>query len=182
MQETWVRSLGQENPQKELTTCSSSLLWEIPWTEVPEGMQPMGSQRVGYDWATVLMTEVSRWFIPSYSLLIWLVHSFCLSQTPCCHLFISDSWINSYFPFIHTLYSMKFQLCLLGKVDISKSKLGAESDGESWSRGQSGGGMKVSRSVRFMVGHIYLHLQMPSASLVKCVLRPELLWGTPRCS
>ena len=34
MQETWVRSLGQEDPlQKEMATRSSTLAWEIPWTE-----------------------------------------------------------------------------------------------------------------------------------------------------
>ena len=45
MQETWVRSLGQEDPlEEEMTTHSSILAWEIPWTEEPGGLQSMGSQ------------------------------------------------------------------------------------------------------------------------------------------
>ena len=43
MQETQVQSLGQEDPlEKEMTTHSSILAWEIPWTEEPGGLQPMG--------------------------------------------------------------------------------------------------------------------------------------------
>ena len=50
MQETWVQSLGQEEPQeKGMATHSSILAWESPWTEEPGGLQSMGSQRVGYD-------------------------------------------------------------------------------------------------------------------------------------
>ena len=50
MQETWVRSLGWEDPlEKEMATHSSILAWEIPWTEEPGGLQSMGSQRVGHD-------------------------------------------------------------------------------------------------------------------------------------
>ena len=48
--EDWVRSLGQEDPQKEETASRSSILaWEIPWTEEPGGLQSMGSQRVEHD-------------------------------------------------------------------------------------------------------------------------------------
>ena len=53
MQETRVQSLGQEDPlEKEMTTHSSLLAWEIPWTEEPGGLQTMGSQRVGHDLTT----------------------------------------------------------------------------------------------------------------------------------
>ena len=53
MQETQVRSLGQEDPlEKGMATHSSVLAWRIPWIEEPGGMQSMGSQRVGQDWAT----------------------------------------------------------------------------------------------------------------------------------
>ena len=46
MQQTWVRSLGQEDAlEKEMETHSSILAWEIPWTEEPGGLQSMGSQR-----------------------------------------------------------------------------------------------------------------------------------------
>ena len=48
--ETQVQSLGQEDPlEKGMATHSSILGWEIPWTEEPGGLQPMGSQRVRHD-------------------------------------------------------------------------------------------------------------------------------------
>ena len=50
MQETWVRSLGQEEPMENgMATHSRILAWRIPWTEKPDGLQFMGSQRVGHD-------------------------------------------------------------------------------------------------------------------------------------
>ena len=50
MQETWVRSLGQEDLlEKEMATHSSILTWRIPWTEEPGGLESMESQRVGHD-------------------------------------------------------------------------------------------------------------------------------------
>ena len=50
MQETWIRSLGQEDPlEKEMATHSSILAWRIPWTEEPGRLQTMGLQRVGHD-------------------------------------------------------------------------------------------------------------------------------------
>ena len=53
MRETWVRSLGQEDPlEKEMATHSSTLAWRIPWMEEPDGLQSMGSQRVGHNLAT----------------------------------------------------------------------------------------------------------------------------------
>ena len=55
MQETWVRSLGREDPlEKEMATHSSILAWRIPWTEEPGGLQPTGSQRVWHDWVISL--------------------------------------------------------------------------------------------------------------------------------
>ena len=50
MQETWVLSLGWEDPlEEEMATHSSILAWRIPWTEEPGGLQAMGSKRVGHD-------------------------------------------------------------------------------------------------------------------------------------
>ena len=60
MQETWVRSLDQEDPrEKEMATHSSILAWKIPWIEDPGGLQSTGSQRVRHDWATSL--SLSLW-------------------------------------------------------------------------------------------------------------------------
>ena len=48
--ETWVRSLGWEDPlEKAMATHSSTLAWKIPWTEERGSLQFMGSQRVGHD-------------------------------------------------------------------------------------------------------------------------------------
>ena len=47
MQETHVQSLGQEDLLEEVMAAHSSILaWRTPWTEEPNGLQPMGSQRV----------------------------------------------------------------------------------------------------------------------------------------
>ena len=48
MRETWVQSLGWEDPLEEgMAIYSSILAWRMPWTEEPGGLQSMGSQRVG---------------------------------------------------------------------------------------------------------------------------------------
>ena len=50
MQDIWVPSLGQEDPlEQEMATHPSILAWRIPQTEEPDGLQSMGSQRVGHD-------------------------------------------------------------------------------------------------------------------------------------
>ena len=50
--ETWVRSLGWEDPlEEEMATHSSILAWGIPWTEEPGGLQSIRSQKVGHDQA-----------------------------------------------------------------------------------------------------------------------------------
>ena len=75
MQETWVRSLGREGYlEKEMATHSSILAWRIPWTEEPGGLQSMGSQRAGHDWALTLFqtTNILHCFSPSaYLVLCW---------------------------------------------------------------------------------------------------------------
>ena len=54
MQETWVQSLGWEDPLEEkMATHSSILAWRIPWTEEPgAGYSPWGCKRVGHNLAT----------------------------------------------------------------------------------------------------------------------------------
>ena len=53
MQETRVQFLSQEDSlEKGMATHSSILVWRIPWTEEPGGLQSMGSQRVRHDLAT----------------------------------------------------------------------------------------------------------------------------------
>ena len=51
-QETLVQFLGQEDPlEKEMATHSSILAWEIPWTEEPGRLLPIGLHRIGHDWS-----------------------------------------------------------------------------------------------------------------------------------
>ena len=50
MQEIWVQSLGQEDPlEREVATHSSVLVWKIPWTEEPGGLQSTRSQKSHYN-------------------------------------------------------------------------------------------------------------------------------------
>ena len=53
MQETWVQSLGQEDPlEKGMVTHSSFLAWKIPWTEEPGGYSPQGCTELDTSEAT----------------------------------------------------------------------------------------------------------------------------------
>ena len=57
MRETWVQFLHQENPlEKGRAVHSSILAWKTPWTEEPDGLQSMESQRVGHNWAANTFT------------------------------------------------------------------------------------------------------------------------------
>jgi len=50
VQETWVQSLGWEDPlEKEMATHSRIIAWNISWTEEPAELQSIGSQRVGHN-------------------------------------------------------------------------------------------------------------------------------------
>ena len=50
IEETWVQSLGREDPlEEDMTTHSNILGWRILWTKEPNGVQSMGWQRVGHD-------------------------------------------------------------------------------------------------------------------------------------
>ena len=70
-QDTWVWSLGQEDPlAEEMATCPSILAWRILWTEEPGGLQSVGLQRVGHDW-------VSMYIMLEFLLLIKVRLSLC---------------------------------------------------------------------------------------------------------
>ena len=61
MQETWVQSLVQEDYlEKEMAAHSSSLIWEIPWTVEPGGLQSIGLQRVRQDLVTEQQLDSRR--------------------------------------------------------------------------------------------------------------------------
>ena len=82
--ETWVWSLGQEDPlEKEMATHSSTIAWTIPLMEEPGRLQSMGSQRVGHNWATSLSlcgyTGVAdtEEFLQEYTILVQKVVKSC---------------------------------------------------------------------------------------------------------
>ena len=57
MQQTWVQSLGWEDPlRRGMATPSGILAWRIPWMKGPGGLQSTGLQRVGHDWVTNTFT------------------------------------------------------------------------------------------------------------------------------
>ena len=61
MRETWVQSLGWEDPLEEgMATHSSILAWRIPWTQEPGGLQSMASQKVGHSWMTKHSTQLEQ--------------------------------------------------------------------------------------------------------------------------
>ena len=65
-QETWVWSLGQEDPlEKGMAAHSSICAWRIPWTEEPGELQFMGSQKVGHNWVTGTPTVWVSPLLPS---------------------------------------------------------------------------------------------------------------------
>ena len=60
IQETWVRSLGWEDPlEEEMATYTSIIAWRIPWREEPGRLQSMGLQRVGHGGVTSLSLSLS---------------------------------------------------------------------------------------------------------------------------
>ena len=62
MQETWVQSLGWEDPlEKGKATHSSILGWRIPWTKEPSGLHSPWHRRVGHDWVTLTLTFIPEW-------------------------------------------------------------------------------------------------------------------------
>ena len=72
MWETQVQPLGQEDPlEEEMVTHSSILAWRIPWTEEPDGLQSMGSQRVRHDRVTNTFVH----FIVIFLLLFFKIHN-----------------------------------------------------------------------------------------------------------
>ena len=78
MRETWVRSLGQEDPlEKAVAPHSSTLVWKIPWTEEPGRLQSMWLQRVGHDGATSFFFFFHS-FYTSRLFLSWLKEIFFL--------------------------------------------------------------------------------------------------------
>ena len=61
LQEMQVWSLGWEDPlERDMAIHSIILTWRIPWTEEPDGLRYMGSQRVGHHWSDLACTNATR--------------------------------------------------------------------------------------------------------------------------
>ena len=79
MWEVQVQSLGGEDPlEMEMASHSNILVWRIPWTEEPRGLQTVGLQRVGHDWSNLAGTH-SKYSV-SFSLsCVFSIFSFFLN-------------------------------------------------------------------------------------------------------
>ena len=87
MQKTWVQSLGQEDPLEEsMATHSSILAWKTPWTEEPNGLPSMGSQRVRHE--RVQMAVVLEWSDSVYPRLCVNSHTSILESVVSTHVFL----------------------------------------------------------------------------------------------
>ena len=88
MHKTWILSLGWEDPlQKGMATHPRILSWRIPWTEKNGGLQFLGLQRVGHDWATNIFTfNTTSTYHLTVSLCQQSKHSLsgCFVQSPRC--------------------------------------------------------------------------------------------------
>ena len=81
MWETWVRSLGWEDPlEKEMATHSSTLAWRIPWREEPGRLRSMGSQRVRHDWGTSFLHFTEQRTSFPQQVLLKLFQAICCPQ------------------------------------------------------------------------------------------------------
>ena len=70
----WVPSLGQEDPlEKEITTHSSILSWEIPWTEEPGGLLSMGRTELDTTEATACMHALEKEMATHSGVLTWRI-------------------------------------------------------------------------------------------------------------
>ena len=94
MWETWVWSVGWENPlEKEMATHSSILAWKIPWMEEHGRLQSMGWQRVRYNWATSLThTYIFRFIYSTIKNTMWKSKCYLLS----CVWLLSTPWTAAY--------------------------------------------------------------------------------------
>ena len=74
----WIWSLGQEDSlEEEMAAHSSILAWKISWTEERGGLQSMGSQRVGHNWACTAHTQAL--LETNFKILSGILHCLCLA-------------------------------------------------------------------------------------------------------
>ena len=124
MRESWVWSLGQEDPLgKEMASHSSTLAWKIPWTEETGRLQSMWSQRVRHDWVTDTFTFHGLLCIRNHFFFIYIVseriHGMFLMETcytwPCL-----DSYDKSAFIVYFSFMTMNRTTCLSIKDKVKQ--------------------------------------------------------------
>ena len=97
MRESWVRSLGWEDPlEKEMVTHFSILAWKIPWTEELGWLLSMVSQRVGHDWVTSLslsfkITDKTKYHVKQIRA-VGLCCSLCMCPLPILEKDVYRGW------------------------------------------------------------------------------------------
>ena len=121
MQETRVRSLGQEDPlANRMATHSSIFAWRIPWTEEPGGLQSMGSQRVGLiEWPTFTL-KVPYWLLSS---MIWTLSCLSLvlsSLDTCCKIRLCPCLFCLALPFFYLPVSEQSHSICISKNFLDK--------------------------------------------------------------
>ena len=114
--ETWVWSLGREDPlEKEMATHSSTLAWRIPWMEESGRLQSMGSQTLRQDWATSLSLSfkcfVTCLLLP-FRLFVCNFLSFLLKPSG------NQEWLYFFFPKFSTQQSLAYFLRLIFNVNF----------------------------------------------------------------
>ena len=94
MQETWVWSLGQEDPlEKGMVTHSSILTWRIPWTEEPGKLQSIELKIVGHGWATNTHIHTHTHTHTHTGLPMWLSGKESTCQRRRCRRYGFDLWV-----------------------------------------------------------------------------------------
>ena len=112
MQKTLVQSLGWEDTlEKEIATHFSILAWRIPWTEMLGGLQPMGSQGVGHNWAAYFQCQGNAGFVCN-TVSPWVCRNWC-PAIPCffrgTHL---QEWLVDPSPITNDSYFAPWHLAL----------------------------------------------------------------------
>ena len=107
MRETWVWSLGWEDPlEKEMAIHSSTLAQKIPWTEEPDGLLSMRSQRVGHDWATYVLwrkQQQNHWDATSMQWSNWAKGKASVkAEAPILWQYVSAGWFGNEKPSVKT--------------------------------------------------------------------------------
>ena len=114
MRETWVWSLGREDPlEEEMATHPSILVWRIPWTEEPGRLESMGSQRVRHDLVSCACTHThARTLDIEYGSLCYTVgpRLFVLCVVACIFFYLRWYLLDSFLKYTSSGLKVSFEL------------------------------------------------------------------------